>query len=189
MSAALLKKAARVLPVEILRLIYLEYCKAYYTDPIRNQLRLACEYFTSNGRLYSSHARLRVRTRFFDPHYVIFLGDNPILCTAWPMEQSDLDLVVDCVIGGKWRARHHRMDMVAVCDRAICGDYSYSRPKRDPRARDVDVSGPRAYVCRAVLNWLARSEVPISPVTWLRDVVRGRAAKLGDALPFDHYFP
>lgn len=183
-----LKLAARRLPVDVLRLIYLEYCKDYYKDP-RNQLRLACKYVASDGRVHESWARLRVRKRFCDPRYGIYLGKHRILSMSRPMDQADLDLVVDSVIGGKSRARHHRMDMVAVCAKAICGDYSYSRPKQDSRVRDIDVSGPRAYVSRALLNWLARSEVPISPATWVRDVIRGRAAKLGDGLPSEHYFP
>ena len=181
-----LNKAARLLPADVLRLIYLEYCKAYYTDPM-NQLHMACEYFGPTGHLCVSRAKLQVRKRFRDPRCDIYLGERRIMSICQPMGQVTLDLLVDSLIGGKWRARHHRMDIVAVWAKSICGDYSYTRPKRDLRDT-IDVSGPRAFVYRAVINWLERSEVPISASTLFQDIVRGRAAKLGDRLPDEYHF-
>ena len=181
-----LKKAARVLPPDALRLIYLQYCKSFYTDPL-NQLQMAFEYFGPTGKLYVHRAKLRVKKRFGDPRYAICVGDIALVSQSRPLDQSDLDLLISFVMRDVWRARHHRMDMLLVCAKTICGDYQYTRPKRDARMK-IDVSGPHAFVSRAVLNFLERSEVPIAAETYLRDVVRGRAAKLGDGLPAVHYF-
>ena len=183
---ALAERAARRLPADVLRLIYFRYCQTYYNNPA-NRLQMACKFIAPDGRLREVRAKLRVRKRFNDSRCGIYLDGRLLLTLTGPIEQTGLDAVVDSMIGGA-PAKHHRMDMIAVCAKTICGDYSYTRPRRDPRA-PIDVSGPRAFVSRAVLVWLERSEVSISTQTRRRDLVRGRAAKLGETLPAVHYFP
>lgn len=136
------RAAARVLPPDALRLIYLEYCKAYCKDT-SNQLHLACEYFGPDGKLHVHREKLRVLTRFRDTRYAICSAGRPRFLASGPMGPAELDVLTRHVFGHKWRARHHRMDIVSVCAKTIRGDYSYSRPKRDIRAK-VDVSGPEA---------------------------------------------
>lgn len=181
------KAAAKVLPPDALRLIYLEYCKTYYGNPA-NRLELACEYFGKDGKLHSFRNQLTVRKKFGDQWCAIYAGKRRVGVVTEPLKYWDLDTIVDSLMGNAWRWRHHRMDMILVCAKALCGDYAYDRPKRDIRTA-VDSAGPRAFVTRAVLGWLERNEVPVAAETHLRDAIRGRAAKLGDGLPACHYFP
>ena len=180
--------AARVLPPDVLRMIYLEYCKVYSRDTT-NGMQFRCAYLGQDGKLHAYRAKLRVMKRFRDSRHVFYVNDRRVFDTSRAMEPEELDRVVQyAVFGNKWIARHHRMDVVCVCAGKVRGDFQYRRPMRDIRM-EVDVSGPYAFFSRVVRTWLDWNGVPISRNTHIRDVIRGRAAKLGDGLPPDRYFP
>ena len=186
-SMSLENTAARVLPLDVLRMIYLEYCKVYSRDTT-NRMQLKCVYLGPDGKLHAYRAKLRVMKRFRDSRHVIYLNDRRVIDTSLAMEPEDLDRVVkSAVFGNKWLARHHRMDVVCVCAGKIRGDFKHRRPMRDIRMK-VDVSGPYAFFSRVVRTWLEWNDIPISRNTHIRDVIRGRAVKLGDGLPPDRYF-
>ena len=185
-------KTTKRLSADVLRLIFLEYYKAFWANPVN--MFHACSTHFAHGLVCKWNATLRVQRRGLnEPEFAITaevstsnsLGMTTdsrrvLVRTSEPLRPSDIDSIVAFLLGtgtGQ-RAGHHRMEVLVVGGGQLMGEFGYERPMFSG-----DATGPTAYLARALLKWLRRQDVPMEAAVDLRDAVRGRAAKFGDGLP------
>lgn len=162
-----------------------------------DRLHASCRYYDAHGSHVSATLELRVlcdRPGSRSPRFAVVAqwrgGARTVVARVSaedPLTEAKLERLAGLMVGTGYRGRHYRMDMVLVSGGVVRADFGYSRPKKHhtvPR----DNQGPTAYVCRALLRFFRAFDVPVPTCVTVRDALRGRAAGLGDCMPFPAVF-
>lgn len=155
--------AAKVLPPDVLRTIFLKYETIFHRP--NDQLRVQSFYFRV-GRPATYDVTFRVHTRGLNEReFAIGAecdGTRRRIARLAPGQMvtfDDLTRLTNGVVGtpAEHRSAHFRMVLVAVSQGRVQGDYEYTRPIK----RLEPMKAPWVYVLRVLWRWLELSGVPV----------------------------
>lgn len=189
--------AARVLPPDCLRHIFLAFHKSFWINPV-NQLVFSGKFFTRRGVPLGVSTKLRVhRQGLVRPRFAVTdewpghfeRGTNVLLRLDGPLEPRHLRVLASYLLRmGDTRERHHRMEMFMVATGQVLGTFSCTRDVVHPTQRMSPIDGPLAYVSKVLLRFLELHDVPVAPSTVLSVAAAGRRAGFGETLPRTYHF-